>query len=205
MPAVIERPPYSEIKAVTEILHGVKVTDPYRWLEDQDSPRAREWIEAQNQYARAYLDSIPGRESIRSRVREFLAVESYDSVFTRDDRYFFRKRRADEEQPGIYMRQGADGEDKVLVDPSKIGSSKYLAVRPLNVSSDGRFLLYEIKEGGERTGKFAVLDVESRYTLPDILPRGYLRGFSFAPNSDGFYYAHESISERPLYRAVYYH
>ena len=111
-------PPFSPIKPVIEILHGVPVTDPYRWLEDQDSPSTRAWIEEQVHYARAYLDSIPGRERIRERIREFLAVETYDSVHKVDSRYFFRKRLPDQEQPCIYMRECEDGEDQLLIDPA---------------------------------------------------------------------------------------
>jgi len=69
---LIANPPYSSVEPVTEVLHGVPVTDPYRWLEDQESPRTREWLAAQTQYARAYLDAIPGRERIRERIRDLL-------------------------------------------------------------------------------------------------------------------------------------
>ena len=107
MPKLIEPPPYSPIEVFTDFLHGVPVTDPYRWLENQDSPRTRAWIREQTRYARCYLDAIPGRELIRQRIREFLAVETYDSPQIVGGRYFFRKRLPDQEQPGIYMRDGA--------------------------------------------------------------------------------------------------
>ncbi len=58
MPQLMAPPPHSPVEPVTDVLHGVSVTDPYRWLEDQDSPRTRAWIEEQTRYARAYLDSI---------------------------------------------------------------------------------------------------------------------------------------------------
>ncbi len=199
-------PPHSTAEPVTEIFHGVSVTDPYRWLEDQDSPRTRAWIEEQTRYARSYLDNIPGRERIRKRIREFLAVETYDSLQIAGDRYFFRKRLPDQEQPCIYMREGADGEDRLLIDPSERRTGKYTAVKPLRVSPDGRLLLYEVKEGGERTGTFELLEIETRKRLPDLLPRGYLRGFAFAPNCKSYYYVHEAIeTKRPLYRAAYQH
>jgi prolyl oligopeptidase len=199
-------PPVSPAEPVTEVLHGVSVTDPYRWLEEQDSPRTRRWIEEQTEYARSYLDNLPERQKIRERIREFLVVETYDSVQKVGSRYFFRKRLPDQEQPGIYLREGADGQDRLLLDPSELGTGKYTAVKPLRVSPDGRLLLYEIKQGGERTGTFALLDIEARTTLPDVLPRGYLRGFAFAPEGKGFYYTHEKLGgKRPFYRAVYHH
>jgi prolyl oligopeptidase len=199
-------PPFSEQEPVTETLHGVPVTDPYRWLEDQDSPRTRAWIEEQTCYARGYLDRIPGRERIRERIREFLAVETFDSLQKIGNRYFFRKRLSDQEQPRTYMRNGADGEDQLLLDPAARGTGPYTAIKPLRVSPDGRLLLYEVKEGGERTGTFELLEIETRKRLPDLLPRGYLRGFAFAPDGRTFYYAHEALNaKRPFYRAAYEH
>jgi prolyl oligopeptidase len=178
----------------------VSVTDPYRWLEDQDSPRTRRWIEEQTLYAREYLDHLPGRQKIRERIREFLAVETYDSLQKAGNRYFFRKRLPDQEQPCICMRVRADGDDQLLVDPAEHGAGKYTAVKPLRVSPDGRLLLFEVKEGGERTGTFKLLEIESKITLPDILPRGYLRGFAFAPDGKSFCYVHEPANGKEAYR-----
>jgi prolyl oligopeptidase len=206
MPQLMAPPPHTTVEPVTETFHGVSVTDPYRWLEDQDSPQTRAWIEEQTLYARAYLESVPGRDRIRERIREFLAVETYDSLQIAGSRYFFRKRLPDQEQPSIYMREGADGEDQLLLDPAERGTGKYTAVKPLRVSPDGRLLLYEVKEGGERTGTFELLEIESRKRLPDLLSRGYLRGFAFAPDGNSFYYVHEALkAERPFYRAAYQH
>jgi prolyl oligopeptidase len=202
----IAPPPLSLVEPVADVLHGVPIMDPYRWLEEQDCPRTRQWIAEQTQYARNYLDHLPGRQKIRERIREFLAVETYDSLQKVGNRYFFRKRLPDQEQPGIYLREGADGEDRLLLDPSELGTGKYTAVKPLRVSPDGRLLLYEIKEGGERTGTFALLQIETRAKLPDVLPRGYLLGFAFAPDGKSFYYVHEPVdSKRPFYRAAYRH
>lgn len=206
MRAVTFSPPPSPVEPVTEILHNIPVTDPYRWLEDGNSPRTRQWIEQQIRYARSYLDSLPGRESIRARIREFLAVETCDSLQRTGSRYFFRKRRPDEEQPCIYMREGAEGEDQLLIDPAELGTGKYTSVKLLRASPGGKLLLYEIKEGGERTGRFALFDVAAHKTLPEILPRGYLRGLVFAPDGKSFYYVHEPLNaDRPFYRAAYQH
>ena len=206
MRALMESLPYSPVEAVTEVIHGVPVTDPYRWLEDQDSPRTREWLAAQTRYARSYLDSIPGRRQIQERIRELLDVETYDSLQKVGNRYFFRKRMTGQEQPSICVRDGADGSDQVLVDPALRGTGPHTAVKPIRVSPDGRFLLYEVKEGGERTGSFELLEIETCRRLAEILPRGYLRGFAFAPDSRGFYYVHEALNCRePQRRAAYKH
>lgn len=206
MHKVMEPPPRTPVEAVTEILHGVPVTDPYRWLEDQESPRTRAWIGAQTQFARSYLDTIPGRDRVRRRIRELLDVETYDSLQKVGKRYFFRKRLPGREQPSIFFREGMEGTDQLLVDPADRRTGEYTAVKPLRVSPDGCLLLYEVKEGGERTGTFELLDIESRKILPDVLPRGYLRGFAFAPDSRGFCYSHEPAgTNKSCRRAVYQH
>lgn len=199
-------PPRTPVEPVTEILHGVAVTDPYRWLEDQDSRRTREWIFEQTRYARAYLDNIPDREQIQKRIGQFLAVETQDSAQRAGGRYFFRKRLPHQEQACIYMRETAEGRDELLVDPYTLGKGTHAAVNLLRVSPDGKLLLYEIKEGGERTGTFAIADTEGRRTLPDTLPRGYLRGFAFAPDGKSFVYVHEACdSRRPFHRSAHRH
>src|SRR5258707_14972180 len=144
MPALMEHPPYSQVEDVTEVVHGVSVTDPYRWLEDQESPRTREWISAQTLYARSYLDSIPGRERIRERIRQLLDVETYDSLQKAGTRYFFRKRVVGQEQPCVCFREDRDGSDEILVDPALRGTGPHTAVKPISISRDGHLLLYEV-------------------------------------------------------------
>jgi prolyl oligopeptidase len=205
MPKLIEPPPCSPVEPVTEVLHGVAITDPYRWLEDPDSTQTRAWLEAQRAYARAYLDAIPGRELIHERIRELLDVETYDSIQKVGRRYFFRKRRPGQEQPCIFVRETLDGDDRLVIDPAERGTGSHTAVKPLRVSPDGRLLLYEVKEGGERTGTFELRDIESQRSLPDVLSRGYLRGFAFAPDSQSFYYVHEAISPKAQRRVAYHH
>jgi len=169
-------------------------------------PETRAWIAAQTAYARNYLDRIPGRAQIRERVRELLDVESFDSFLKAGNRYFFRKRLPKREQPCIYMRDGADGKDQLLLDPADRGTGSFTALKPLRVSPDGRLLLYEVKQGGERSGTFELFDLEVRRVIPDKLAHGYLRGFAFDLNGGGFYYAHEATAaKRPFYRAAYHH
>lgn len=200
MPGLISSPPKSVVEPVTEVLHGVEIADPYRWLEEQNCPRTREWICEQTRYARGYLDNISGREQIRQRIREFLAVETCDSIQKVGGRYFFRKRPADQEQACIYMRETPESPDQLLVDPSALNEGVHTSVKPLRASADGKLLLYETKHGGERTGTFAIVDIARRKTLPDILSHGYLRGFAFAPDGKSFVYVHEEVdSEKPFY------
>jgi prolyl oligopeptidase len=206
MPSLIDPPPCSEMESVTEVLHGVSVSDPFRWLEDQNAPRTREWLTAQSRSARSYLDSIPGRERVRERIRELVDVETYDSFLKVSKRYLFRKRFRGQEQACISVREGKNGRDEILIDPAERGTGPYTAVKPLCVSADGRLLLYEVKQGGERTGTFELFDIAARKPLPDRLPRGYLRGFAFSPDAQSFFYVHEAIdSQIPQRKAAYRH
>jgi prolyl oligopeptidase len=206
MVQTLSKMPVTQVEPVTDTMHGVAITDPYRWLEDQNSSRTREWLEQQRVYARCHLDGIAGRDRIRKRIKEFLAIETYDSLQKAGNRYFFRKRLPEQEQPCIYMREGSDGEDQLLVDPTERGTGLHTAVKPLQISLDGRLLLYEVKEGGERAGTFELLEIQTRRRLVDQLPRGHLRGFAFGYNSKTFYYVHEAANaKRPFYRAAYHH
>jgi prolyl oligopeptidase len=199
-------PPHTTIESVADVLHGVQIPDPYRWLEDQHSPRTRAWIEEQTRYARAYLDAIPGRQQIRKRVRELLDIETYDSFLKSGNRYFFRKRLPGQQQPCIYFREPSSGRDQLLIDPVERGTGPYTAVIPVRISADGSLLLYEVKQGGERAGTFEIVDVSTRRILGDSLPHGYLRGFAFAPDGRSFYYSHEATEPvRPFYRAAFQH
>ncbi len=120
------------------------------------------------------------------------------------NRYFFRKRLAGQEQPSICYREGADGEDQLLVDSAARGTGDCTAVRPLRPSHDGNLLLYEVKQGGERTGTFEILDIANRTKLKDSLPHGYLRGFAFAADGKSFCYIHELAERNNSYVAALY-
>src|SRR5882724_10736786 len=128
MSVTLNPPPPTYVEPVTEILHGVALTDPYRWLENQNSQRTRDWLGEQTVYARAYLDAIPGRERIRKRIEELLAVEVLSEPWKVGNRYFYLRRKAGEEQPVIVMREGKSGEENVLVDPIARGQGNATAV-----------------------------------------------------------------------------
>src|SRR5258708_22217888 len=104
----VEVHPRTAIEPVTEFLHGVKVVDPYRWLEDKDSCRTRDWITEQTAHMRAYLGRIPEREEIRQRVEELLSVDTISEVWKVRNRPFFLKRGRYPQQPVLPMGEGDD-------------------------------------------------------------------------------------------------
>ena len=207
MPPAVVAPPPTQAEPVTETLHGVEITDPYRWLEDQNSPRTRAWIEEQTAYTRAYLDAIPDREQIRERVKQLLSFKGVISEpWNVGDRYFFLRREKDREQPVIVMRKGLFGEETVLVDPALRGTGASTSVSIAAISEDGRFLAYSVRQGGTDHSSLEILDLERNVVLPDKLPEGFCTGFAFAPDGSGFYCSHREVHDaRPHYRAVIWH
>jgi prolyl oligopeptidase len=204
LPDLLTQPPITRVDPITEAIHGVSVVDPYRWLEDGDSRDTREWIEQQSAFARGYLDGISGRNQIERRIREFLEIETCDSVLVAGGHYVFRKRLPREEQPCIYARKGPDGPDRLLINPADRGAGKYIAVNPLAISPDGNILAYEVKEGGERTSSLEFVDLETGNRLPESLPRGYLRAFAFGPDSRSIYYSVEPVDRSESFAHVVY-
>ena len=181
-------PPETEIEAVTETIHGVEVNDPYRWLEDQQSPETRAWIEKQNAYTDAILGSLSGRAELRDLASDLIKIDTISPPIERGGRYFLTRRRADQELSVIYMREGLDGEDVVLVDPHPMSEDKTTNVNIQDISLDGKLLAYGIRKGGEDEVEVKFMDVDTRENLTDVLPRGLYFGLSLTPDKAGFYY-----------------
>ena len=110
-------PPKTRIENVEDHYGKTVVVDPYRWLEDQDSKQTRAWIKAQDKCTQAALGKLPDREAITKRLTELYRIDSYGLPEEHGGRYFFTKRLAGQDLAQICMRQGAKGEDMVLVDP----------------------------------------------------------------------------------------
>jgi prolyl oligopeptidase len=206
MTSTINPPPPASVEPVTDILHGVSVTDPYRWLEDQNSPQTRRWLNEQTGHTRAYFDAIPRRERIRQRVEELLAVEVVFGPWKVGEKYFYLKRKPHQEQAVIMMREGNSAEEVILVDPTDRGEGSTTAVTILNISKDGNLLAYGIRHGGEDSQSAEFLDVARTQVLSDRLPPGLGPSLVFSPDGRGFYYSHEIINSAcPHYRAAYWH
>ena len=182
-------PPVTAVEGVRDTLHGVVVEDPFRWLEDQESPRTRQWIDAQNVYTEAVLGPVePSRESLRRQLAQLLEVESVSVPFERGGRYFYSRRRADQDLPVLCMRQGLEGKEEVLVDPHALSPDHTISVNFLDVSDDGRLLAYGTRSGGEDEVTVTFLDLETR-EVADRMPRARYSGISITPDRTRCYSA----------------
>ncbi|WP_169746995.1 prolyl oligopeptidase family serine peptidase [Edaphobacter aggregans] len=175
---------------VEEIIHGVVVFDPYRWLEDRSLPETEEWIVDQQQRCEQYFSECGTLDALRSRVRDYLDVEVVDQPTKVAGRYFCRRRDPGQEQASIYVRGTATRPERLLVDPSDQGAFASVSIH--RISEDGSLMAYEVKHGGGDGKAIHVVDVETGSILPDRLDTGYARGFAFASDKGGFYYCHES-------------
>ncbi|MBZ5728144.1 MAG: prolyl oligopeptidase family serine peptidase [Acidobacteriia bacterium] len=197
-------PPPTRADPVTEVLHGVTITDPYRWLENQNSPDTRAWLATQDKFARAYLDGIPGRDQLRKKFDALFKIDSVGAPTVRHGRYFFSRRLASEDRRSLAMRQGFAGKDEILVDPAKVSADATTSVQFSGISDDGGLIAYGIRRGGEDETEIHLLDVNTRQLLPDSLPRGRYFGFSIKPDKSGFYYSHFTVGQgaRVCYHAM---
>lgn len=196
-------PPMTRTDNVAETLHGITLTDPYRWLEDQESPDTRAWIKAQNEYSASVLGALPFRNRIRDRLTQLLKIDTISTPFAKGSRYFVSKRRADQNQSVIYIRDGLNGKDEVLIDPNTMSVDQMTSVQIQDVSPDGKLLVYGVRQGGEDEVTISLLDVDSRKELPDRLPKGRI-GVSLKPDKSGFYYSRftNNVGGRVFYHAM---
>jgi prolyl oligopeptidase len=199
--AARQGPPETRRDNVKEVIHGVELVDPYRWLEDGKSPETQAWIEAQNAYTRSLLESLPGRERLKRRITELQRIDETWSSRERNGRYFFEKRLASQEQFVIYMRQGLKGDDQVLIDPHPMSPDRTSYVSLMAASKDGTLIAYALWQRGENEATLHVFNVDTRRDLPDLLPRGVYFSVSFKPDNSGFYYTRQETRGS----RVYYH
>ena len=167
-----QAPPKTRLDNAVDVLHGVMVPDRYRWLEDQDSPETRAWIDAQNQHTRSLIGSLAVRERISRRLGELMKIDTIGTPMVRGGRYFFTKRAADQPLAVVYARQGRGGKDEVLLDPHPLSSDHTVSQGLVDVSDDGKLVAYGTRQGGEDERVIEFLEVDGRRRRPDRLPKG---------------------------------
>jgi prolyl oligopeptidase len=182
-------PPPTRRDGVSEVLHGVTVPDPYRWLENQQSPDTRAWIEAENIYAQSVLGRFSAREQLKQRLAELMKIDTMGMPVERQGRYFFSKRLASQDLFVLYLRQGSAGQDEVLIDPHPLSADHTTSIALENVARDGRLLAYGVREGGQDEVTIRFLDVDLRRNPPDVLSKADYFSVSIEPDKSGVYYS----------------
>src|SRR5215831_6669880 len=183
------KPPPTRTDNYVEVLHGVEIVDPYRWLEDQSAPETREWIKSQSEYTHALLDNLPQRGAIEKRLTELRRVDVLGVPRERNGAYFIWNKRASDDLSILYVRQGLKGKDEVLLDPHTLSADHTTTAQDWDISQDGKLMAYVVRVGGEDEVEVRVMDVATRKDLPDRLPRALYRGLSLKKDNSGFYYA----------------
>ena len=169
--------------------YGVKVADPYRWLEDPDSAETRLWVEAENALTFDYLRRLPMRQQLRSRLTELWNYPRYSPPFREGGRYFFFKNDGLQNQHVLYVQQSLDGPPRVLLDPNTMSADGTVAVPTASASDDGRLLGYALARAGSDWEQFHVRDVSDSQDLADELQWVKFSGVSWTKDNRGFYYS----------------
>jgi prolyl oligopeptidase len=205
--------PATRAEPVSDLLHGVAVTDPYRWLEGDNSdpqrmgqvtPAVTAWTDAQNAHTRAVLDSRPGRQALEDRLRPLMEVGSVTAPTVRAGRYFYSRREGRQNQPVWYWREGVRGESRVLLDPEKLDASGLTTIAWISPSPDGRRVAYGTYTAGDEITTLRLLEVDTGDTLPTTIPNK-VDGAQWLPDGSGFVYRNLKDARDPYSGQVMFH
>ena len=191
--------------------HGVKVADPYRWLEDLDSPETRSWVEAENKLTFAFLESIPQRTAIKDRLTKLWNYEKYGIPFKEGNRYFYTRNSGLQNQAVLYTVTALDAQPKMVLDPNTLSADGTVAVSGLQVSPDGKLLAYSLSASGSDWQEWKVRDVETSKDLPDDLKWVKFSGVSWTRDGKGFFYSrydepkNDTLKGTNYFQKVYFH
>lgn len=208
-----QQPPTTRAEPVTEVLHGVEITDPYRWLEGDNSdpdnqgavtPEVTVWTDDQNSYTRSVLDSLPGRKALEDRLRPLMEVGSITRPVVRGDHYFYTRREGDQNQPVLYLRQGFDGQDKVLIDPATLDTTGLTTLEWFSPSPSGGLLAYGTYRQGDENTTLHMMEVESLKLLDLEIPDRTQPSF-WLPDESGFVYNNLKDPNNPYSGQVMFH
>ena len=197
---------------VTDVYHGVPVADPYRWLEDLDSPETRRWVIAEAEVTEKYLKGIPSRKPLQQRLTALEDFEKFSLPVRRGGTYFQRYNPGLDPQAALYVSEGNQDPGRLLLDPRQLSTNGTAAFVDYVVSPDGRVVLYGVSTGGSDWTEWHARDVATGKDRPDVLRWTKYYRPVFSPDGRGVYYSAfpapkpgEELSSRDLGNAVYYH
>lgn len=208
-----KKPAYPPTKTdnVVDVLHGVEVVDPYRWLEDGKSTDTLEWVDAQNKLTQTILGNVPGRDKIRERLGSLLEIGSLGVPTPKKGRYFYTKREGTQNQAVLYVRDGVHGKDRALLDINALAKDGTIALDWYYPSKDGKLLAYGLSKDGSEVSTLHIRNVDTGKDLPDKIERTRACSLAWLNNNSGFYYTrYPAVGSVPkgkenYYRHVYLH
>ena len=186
-------PAYPETRRgdVVETQFGVDVADPYRWLENdvRVDEEVAGWVEAQNKATDAFLAQIPGREALKARITELTDYERFGLPVEKGGRYFYTRNDGLQNQSALYVRDGLDGEPRLLIDPNEWSEDDATALGEWVPSEDGTKLLYSIQDGGSDWRTVRYMDVAEGVTIGDPVEWVKFSALDWAKDGSGYYYS----------------
>jgi len=204
--------PDSKPGKTIDILHDIKVPDPYRWLEDLNSDQTSTWVKAQSSLTDSYLDAIPGRKALENHLTKLWNVERFGVPSFEGGYYFFSKNNGLQNQSVLYSTKSLDLEPTVLLDPNKLSKDGTVALNSYEVSPNGKYLAYSTSASGSDWVEWKVREISSGKDLSDHLKWSKFSGASWAKNSKGFYYGRfptpkngEEMMAQNIHKKVYFH
>jgi len=204
---------YPETKKVdvVDTYFGTTVADPYRWMEDDNSPEVAAWVAAENKVTFGYLDKISYRPQLKDRLTKLLNYPKFGSPTRRGDWFIFSKNDGLQNQSVQYIQKGLDGTPEVLLDPNKFSADGTSQLGGFSLSRSGKYVAYGISEGGSDWRDFYVLDVATKKALPDHLEWVKFSGASWI-SDQGFFYnrypqpaSGKKMAGKNDYQKIYYH
>ena len=181
-------PPKAEVRPLEETFYGNKIVDKYRWLEDGTSPETQKWVAEEMAYTRGVLDPLPGREAIHTRLSELLRIGDIGVPRIGGKFYFYTRRDGLQNQPVLYVREGIDGKDRVLVDVNLLAADGTIALDWFEPSERGKYLVYGTSASGSEMSTLHIVETKTGNILPDTIDRTGAASIAWMPNNSGFYY-----------------
>ncbi len=204
--------PETRIVEQVDVIHGTDVFDPYRWLEDDNSEETQAWVKAQNKITFGYLESLPARERIKTRLTKLWNYEKFGAPFKEAGRYFFFKNDGLQNHSVLYAQGSLTGEARVLLDPNTFSADGTVSLSGLSVSDDGKYLAYGKSDGGSDWQTYYVRDIATGKDLSDKIEWIKFSRASWTKDGKGFYYgrfdapkAGDALSGTNFYQKLYYH
>ncbi len=192
--------------------HGVKVPDPYRWMEDIDSPQTRAWVEAESKLSSNYLAGIPGRDDIAARLKKIWNFERWSAPERHGQYWFYTHNDGLQNQPVIFATATPTDPGHVLLDPNTLSTDGTVALRERAISSDGGLFAYALSDAGSDWQTWHVRDVATGKDLPDEIHWSKAGGGAWRKDGSGFYYtayeaphSGDALKAANQYEKLYFH